>query len=66
MTLNAIKDTLEAHGVSFIEQGSSILAIEEYFNAPSETIDVTGYSIKDLRHFLGYDDIPEYEIYSNL
>lgn len=63
MTIKTLQASLGEHGVKTYLHNGRVIALVEYYNATSEEIDVTDYSVNQLRDFLGYDDIPEYDLY---
>lgn len=62
-----IQIILQRHGVTSICNGSQIQALDEYTIQGVQCgkwIDVTGYSARELRNFLGYDNIEDQIIYN--
>lgn len=62
-----IQYILLQHGVTSICTGKQIQALDEYTIQGvrcGKWVDVTGYSYRELRNFLGYDNIEDQIIYN--
>lgn len=64
MKVSTLVSNLKDHGVKTIIKDSRLFAIEEFYNAPWELVDVTDFNVQQLRDFLGYDDTTDLENYN--
>lgn len=67
MTNVKIQATLQMHGVTTAVTEAKVMALDEYTiegAAWCQWVDVTGYSARDLRNFLGYDNVEDQIIYN--
>lgn len=62
MTNIAIQATLVMHGITTMATEEKILALDEYTIEGARFgnwVDLTGYTARDLRNFLGYDHVED-------